>query len=273
MARLRDGPVTTRELGGARAGRQGWWNWSEAKIAIELLYQKGEVVCTNRRGWRRVYDLPERAIPAALLAADLPDRECFDALVESSARAMGVATFQDLAEHNRLTFRFHAGAATARKLLRESIEKCGLVPVQVEGWSEQAWLHPSFEAVEARAVEHEPVLLSPFDSLLWDRRRAERLFGFQYRIEAYTPKEQRVDGYFVMALMAGAAMVGRADPVRKGAELLVAKVSLDDAGYAPAAGHALRRAAAWVGCTSIAIGSVSPIAAAPALAEELASQP
>jgi uncharacterized protein YcaQ len=259
LARLRDeGPLTTKELGGAKASAE-WWDWSEAKVGIEWLLDIGEVVCVERRGWRRVYDLAERAVPADLFAAEPGDLACLERLVARAGRALGVATRADLADHHRLK----------GEQVDAVIEASGLVRVDVEGWGAPAWADP--EALEAPVRgRHRTTLLSPFDSLVWDRRRTSRVFGFDHRLEAYVPAPKRQHGYFAMPLLAGGRLVGRVDPKREGTTLHARQVSLERAAVDHAAA-ALREAAAWVGCDAVSVGRVDPPALAAPLRAALAA--
>jgi uncharacterized protein YcaQ len=251
--RLRaDGALTTKEIGGAKAGGE-WWDWSEAKIAIEWLLDVGEVACVERRGWRRVYDLAERAIPADLLREEPSDAACLERLVAHAGRALGVATRADLADYHRLRL----------DDVDAVLEATGLVPVTVAGWDATAWADP--EALEKPVRgRHRTTLLSPFDSLVWDRRRTRRVFGFDHRLEAYVPAAKREHGYFAMPLVAGGRLAGRVDPKREGRTLHARQVSLEPRAVERMAA-ALREAAEWVGCDAVALGTVVPREAAPAL--------
>lgn len=247
--RLRvDGPVTAGDLGGAKKGGP-WWDWSGAKIAVEFLLDTGEVVCTRRTGWRRVYDLPERALPADVLAADtLDDAACFRALVAQAGIALGVATVGDLADYPRIS----------RAQVAAALPEAGLVPVQVEGWKDQAWADPVALAQLAARGRHRTTLLSPFDSLVWDRARTRRVFGFSHALEAYKPAAQREHGYFAMPLLAGGRLLGRVDPKRDGDTLVAKQVSLDSARAVEPMAAALVEAASWVGCALVRVERVSP---------------
>jgi uncharacterized protein len=259
LARLRaDGPLTTKELGGAKAGGE-WWDWSEAKVAVEWLLDIGEVVCVERRGWRRVYDLAERAIPAELLREEPSDEACLERLVAHAGRVLGVATRGDLADYHRLK----------GEQVDAVLEATGLVPVTVEGWDAPAWADPAAleEPVRGR---NRTTLLSPFDSLIWDRKRTRRVFGFEHRIEAYVPAPKREHGYYAMPLLAGGRLAGRADPKRDGATLHARRVSVEPRAV-ERMGRALREAAEWVGCDAVALGEVVPRSAAPALRAALAA--
>jgi uncharacterized protein YcaQ len=240
------GPQTSTQLGGAKNGGP-WWDWSETKIAVEWLLDTGEVVCTERRGWKRVYDLAERAVPDALLHDDIDDAECMRRLVAQAGAAMGVATRADLADYHRLK-----GEQVAAV-----IDSTGLVPVEVEGWSKPAWADPTALASEPRG-RHRTTLLSPFDSLIWDRPRTERIFGFTHRLEAYTPKPKRIHGYFAMPLLAGGKLVGRVDPAREGRTLVARQVSLDGPKAVQPAADAIAEAAGWVGCVEARVERVLP---------------
>ncbi|WP_370419530.1 winged helix-turn-helix domain-containing protein [Streptomyces sp. QH1-20] len=243
--RLRaDGPLTATELGGAKNGGE-WYDWSETKIAVEWLLDTGEVVCTRRRGWKRVYDLAERAVPDALLHDDIDDIECTRRLVTQAGAAMGVATRADLADYHRLK----------GDQVDAVIADTGLVPVEVAGWSKPAWADPAALAAESssKGGRHRTTLLSPFDSLIWDRPRTERIFGFTHRLEAYVPKPKRVHGYFAMPLLAGGRLLGRVDPAREGTTLVARQVSLDGPKAVAPMARALREAAEWVGCDTVRI--------------------
>lgn len=192
----------------------------------------------QRRGWKRVYDLAERAVPDTLLHDDIDDTECVRRLVAQAGAAMGVATRADLADYHRLK-----GEQVAAVL-----DSTGLVPVEVEGWGKPAWADPAALAAPPRG-RHRTTLLSPFDSLIWDRPRTERIFGFTHRLEAYTPKPKRVHGYFAMPLLAGGRLLGRVDPAREGQTLVARQVTLDGPKAVQPAADALTEAAGWVGCT------------------------
>ena len=247
-----DGPLTSTELGGAKNGGP-WWDWSETKIAVEWLLDTGDVVCTRRRGWKRVYDLADRAVPDTLLHDDLSDTECLRHLVAQAGTALGVATRGDLADYHRLK----------TEQVDAVIEDAGLVPVEVQGWTTgrrtatpggaaQAWADPAAVSSAPRG-RHRTTLLSPFDSLIWDRARTQRIFGFTHRLEAYVPKPQRIHGYFAMPLLAGGKLVGRVDPAREGHTLIARQVSVSGPKAIAPMAQALREAAEWVGCDTIRV--------------------
>ncbi|MFF4581649.1 winged helix-turn-helix domain-containing protein [Streptomyces sp. NPDC001389] len=258
LDRLRaEGPLTSSGLGGAKNGGE-WFEWSETKIAVEWLLDTGEVVCTERRGWKRVYDLAERAVPDALFHDDLDDRECLRRLVALAGRSLGVGTRADIADYHRLKGEeFDAVVADS-----------GLVPVEVEGWGKPAWAHPGALASEPRG-RHRTTLLSPFDSLVWDRPRTERIFGFTHRLEAYVPKPRRIHGYFAMPLLAGGRLQGRVDPGREGRTLVARQLSLTTPKAAGAMALALREAAEWVGCDAVRVERARDAAEAAAVTAEL----
>ncbi|WP_182876936.1 winged helix-turn-helix domain-containing protein [Microbispora sp. H10670] len=256
-----DGPLTTADIGGAKNGGP-WWDWSDTKIAIEWLLDIGEVVCTRRVGWRRVYELAERAVPAELLGRDLSDAECVTRLTGIAGRALGVATRADLADFTRVR-----GAHAA--LLDEALLSgaAGLVPVRVSGWPARrgagaggpnAWADPAALDGEPRG-RHRTTPLSPFDSLIWERARAERVFGLNHRLEAYVPRDKRVHGYFAMPVLAGGRIIGRVDPAREGTTLVARQVGFEPgarARDAEAMSDALWEAASWVGCTGVRVERV-----------------
>lgn len=255
------GPVTTGDVGGAKRGGE-WWDWSDAKIGLEWLLDVGEVVVTRRVGWRRTYDLAERAIPAELFHDDLDDDACAALLVAAGARLMGVGTAGDIADVHRLP-----KSAVARHA-----HDVGLVPVSVPGWP-AAWATPEALAWLASAGRdrNRTTLLSPFDPLVWFRDRAERIFGMRHRIEAYTPAHKRVHGYFAMPVLHRGRLVARVDPKREGRTLVARRVTFESmtAGAVDGTARALREAAEWVGCDTVEVGEVNPPGMAPALRSAL----
>lgn len=252
-----EGPLTATELGGAKNGGE-WWDWSESKVAVERALMYGEVVCTERRGWKRVYDLAERALPEAVLHDDLDDAECLRRLVALAGRSLGVGTRADIADYHRLKGeQFDAVVADS-----------GLVPVTVRGWAKPAWADPAALASEPRG-RHRTTLLSPFDSLIWERARTERLFGFTHRLEAYVPKAKRIHGYFAMPLLAGGRLLGRVDPAREGSTLVARQVSLEGRKAVVPMAEALAEAASWVGCTDVRLERVDAPELRGPLAQEI----
>jgi uncharacterized protein len=261
LARLRsEGPLTANELGGAKNGGP-WWDWSETKIAAEWLLDIGELVCRERRGFARVYDLAERAIPTELLQQDWSDEECAVRLVAAAGRSLGVATEADLAKYHGLS----------RRLVRKVLPLSGLTEVSVAGWVQSAYADPiALNGVGTR-MRGRTVLLSPFDSLIWYRERLERLFGLRHRLEAYTPKEQRIYGYFAMPVLDGTRLVGLVDPGRRGEVLVAKQVTLLRPDAAAPVARALAEAASWVGCTECEVERVEPASARSAVLAEVAA--
>ncbi|MER6570880.1 crosslink repair DNA glycosylase YcaQ family protein [Streptomyces sp. NPDC001093] len=251
-----EGPLTSTELGGAKR-TSDWWDWSGTKVAVERALMYGEVVCVERRGWKRVYDLAERAVPDPLLHDELDDTECLRRLVRLAGESLGVGTRADIADYHRLK----------GEQVDAVIADSGLVPVEVEGWGKPAWADPAALSAPPRG-RHRTTLLSPFDSLIWERARTERIFGFTHRLEAYVPKPKRVHGYFAMPVLAGGRLVGRVDPAREGRTLVARQVTLDGPKAVPAVAQALIEAATWVNCTDVRVEQVD----APGLREPLARE-
>jgi uncharacterized protein YcaQ len=250
-ARLRaEGPLTANELGGAKKGGP-WWDWSEIKIAAEWLLDIGELVCRQRRGFQRVYDLAERAVPPELLAQELSDEECAVRLTAAAGRALGVGTEADIAVYHGLP----------RPLVRRTLPSTQLIPVAVEGWKQPAFAHPGALAALGTRAQGRNVLLSPFDSLLWYRERVERLFGVRHRLEAYTPKEKRIFGYFAMPVLAGTRLVGLVDPGRRGDVLVAKQVTFLRPNAARSVARSLREAASWIDSTEVVVERLEPEAA------------
>ena len=254
------GPLTARELGGAKKGSQ-WWDWSEVKIAAEWLLDIGVVVSRERRGFERVYDLAERVIEPELRHVQLDDEACAVELVESAGRAMGVATIADLAA-------YHGMRST---MVRDVVSSTSLRPGRVEGWRDVAYLSTTAEEGLTPGLRGRSVLLSPFDSLLWDRARLERLFGLAYRLEAYVPAKKRVVGYFAMPVLSGDRLVGLVDPKRNGSTLHARHVVVHEPRAMNQIAGALHEAAAWVKCERVVVDRVTPDSLGPALLGALAA--
>lgn len=225
-----DGPQATSDFE-AHKGQSGWWEWSDTKRALEWLFWAGHITTATRRGsFERVYDLTERVLPAAVTALPTPsDTEAHKALIERAASAHGIATSRELRDY------FRQPPEAARQAIHELAEEGILVPVDVPGWR-RAWLHRDARRprrIDARA------LLAPFDPLIWERDRTERLFGFHYRIEIYVPAEKRRHGYYVLPFLLGDRLVARVDlkADRRQQRLLVQSVHLeaDAPGHAPEA--------------------------------------
>jgi uncharacterized protein len=286
LARIRaEGPLTATELGGAKKGGP-WWDWSDTKIAVEWLLDTGDVICARRVGWRRVYDLPERVLPDDLLGTELTAAQCLTRLAQVTARALGVVTHTDLSDYQRISF----GRAELRQAsgltAAGAAEAAGLVPVEiaagrgvgaVRAWADPVVVPPGApdQATPAGPVQargrHRTTLLSPFDSLVWDRKRTLRLFGFEHSLEAYVPRHKRVHGYFTMPLLAGGRLVGRVDPAREGRTLIARKLSLDKPAAAEHMAQALVEAASWVGCDAVRLEQVEPAQLEPRLRSALAA--
>jgi uncharacterized protein YcaQ len=191
-----------------------------------------------------------------------------------------VATHADLVDYHRLTSFVTKGKHA--NLVADAALAAGLVPVTIAGpgivagsRNSTAWADPAALAEESAGHRgrHRVTLLSPFDSLVWDRKRTLRMFGFQHSLEAYVPKHKRVHGYFSMPLLAGGQLVGRVDPAREGRTLIARKVSLERASAAEPMARALREAATWVGCDEVRLEQIEPAAHAPRLTAALTAQP
>ena len=250
-----EGGLTTTDLGGGR-NSSDWWDWSETKSTVEWMLVTGEVTCTKRVGWRRVYSLSEKSIPKKHFY-DLPDDEAIYQLLLDAMRSLGVGTMKDIFDVHRLK-----KSATLAKAWNRFIENNDIISFQVPSWTDTYY---AFKTVIENQVTSKPnnaVLLSPFDSLVWHRPRLEEVFGMEYRIEAYTPKDQRYYGYFAMPVLVGDEIVARVDPKRNGKTLTINRVVFESlkptesqiAGVA----KAILRATKWVACDHVEIVDVIP---------------
>jgi uncharacterized protein YcaQ len=205
LAQVREqGPVAVGDIDGRVRNKGTWWDWDDAKMALEALFDRGVVGVTRRdRDWARLYDLIERVIPADVMAVEPPpEHEARRQLLMLAARSLGVGTAADLCDYYRPFL------SNSKPIVAELVADGSLVPVEVDGWSKPAFLHP--DAAAPRRVTGR-ALLSPFDSLVWFRDRTERLFDFSYRIEIYTPKPKRIYGYYVLPFLLDGQLVGRVD--------------------------------------------------------------
>jgi len=253
------GPLASRELAepGQRTGP--WWGWHDGKTALEYLFWTGDVTAAGRQSnFERVYDIPERAIPKAVL--DLPTPSEPDAireLMRRSAAALGVASEADLRDYFRLP------VEASKRAIRELAEDGAIVPASVEGWRMDAWLHK--DAAQPRRATP-TALLSPFDPIVWERGRAERLFGFRYRIEIYTPAPQRTYGYYVLPFLHRGKLTARVClKADRAASTLRANSAHIESGYhagetAEAMAEELRRLAGWLGLERIAVADRGDLA-------------
>lgn len=248
-----EGPMAAADFENG-SSKSGWWEWSHTKHALEWLFWSGKITTATRRGsFARLYDLPERVLPKAILDLPTPNAASAQrALIERGARALGVATAADLRDYYRLKPEEadHAIAAQAEAGI--------LVPVRVEGWSQRTWMHR--EARLPRRVRG-AALLAPFDPLVWERSRAERLFGFRYRIEIYVPQEKRIHGYYVLPFLMDEALVARVDlkADRQAGILLAHRAILERCAPAETVERLaieLDRMAAWLGLDAVRVGEI-----------------
>ncbi|PZX19084.1 hypothetical protein LX81_00784 [Palleronia aestuarii] len=216
------GPVSARELGGdGGGGSSGWWNWHPSKTALEFLWRSGRLAICHRRGFQKLYDLPERVIPPEVRAARPDDAEIVDWAMSEALERVGFATSGELAAFFEIATRDEA-----REWCAEALARGRIVEVDVEctggarrrGFTTEGLLD---RAATLPAPSSRVRILSPFDPALRDRARAERLFGFRYRIEIFVPEAKRRYGYYVFPVMQGDRVIGRIDARRDGSEIAV----------------------------------------------------
>jgi hypothetical protein len=228
------------------------WAWSRPKLVLEWLLATGRVAVAQRRGFERCYDLPERVMPREVLEAPTPPpEEAVESLLLESAQALGIGTATDLADY------FRVRPVAARPRIARLVEDGRLREVRVEGWKDAAFV-PGDARLAPRAVPA-CALLSPFDSLVFDRRRVERMFGFRYRIEIYVPAAKRRHGYYVLPFLQDEALRARVDlkADRAGGRLLVRAAHLEAGERAGAVAEALAieldAMAGWLGLDRVVV--------------------
>jgi uncharacterized protein YcaQ len=250
------GPLGAGELANGGKSKGSWWGWSQGKEILEWLFWIGDVTTARRRNFERLYDLTERVLPESVRTAPVPSREQAQReLIMIGARAMGVATARDLRDY----FRLPAKEAAAR--VAELVEAGKLLPVTVEGWKQQGYLHHEAKIPRAANVADVAALLSPFDSLIWERQRTERLFDFHFRLEIYTPLHKRLHGYYVLPLLVGDRLVARVDlKADRQSGVLQVKGGSVEPGVEPRRvieplARELSELAAWLGLERFAVAS------------------
>jgi uncharacterized protein YcaQ len=256
------GPLSARDLAhhdGPRDKKGPWWDWSNVKAALEYLFFTGAITSARRQRFERLYDVPERVLPKSVI--DTPTPSTDDAqreLIRVAARSLGVATEPDLRDYFRLP------SAESKLRVAELVEAGDLLPVDVEGWGAPAYLDP--EARVPRSVDA-TALIGPFDPLIWFRPRAERVFGFRYRIEIYVPKPKRVHGYYVLPFLLGDRLVARVDlKADRAAGALLVQAAHAEPGAPPETAAALRgeltSMASWLGLERVEVVKRGDLAAA-----------
>ncbi len=247
------GPLTASQLDDPRRSDGEWWDRrSLGRQALEWLFERGQVIGWRQPNFERVYDLPERVIPARILAMPSPTRDLAQKqLLCIAARAHGVGTARDLADYFRIK------PTEAKPRLNELVESGDLVAIRVDGWRDEAFILPNAQPRQPTRID--AALLTPFDSLIWERARTKRLFNFEYKIEIYTPKDKRTYGYFVLPMLLGDQLVARFDlkADRKSSQLLVrashGESGIDQGAVAEAAALELQRLATWLGLERIVV--------------------
>lgn len=261
------GPLAASAIEHEANRRAGpWWGWSDVKIGLETLFRWGEVFSAGRSRFERRYGLAEQVLPAGAADHDMPEADAVRELTRRAAVALGVATADDLADYFRLR---NAQTLPAIRDLEEAGE---LTRVAVDSWSKPAWMHR--DARLPRQLQA-AALLSPFDPVVWYRPRTERLFGFHYRIEIYTPADKRIFGYYTLPLLLGERLVGRID-LKSDRQAGVLRVQsawsepLAPADTAERAAPLLFEAAAWQGLQAIEVAPRGDLA--PRLAQVVAAR-
>ena len=265
------GPLAAGELSIGGKSKGPWWGWSDGKEALELLFWQGRLAIAGRRNFARLYDVPERVFPKAVLeCAPMTPQDAKKALLVRAARAMGVGTAKDIAQYfhietwwDRQSANGRREPATLQTLFDELVEEGRLERASVETWPKPAYVVPGAKiprSIDARAI------VSPFDPVLWERKWTKAVFGFDYQIEIYVPAPKRIHGYYVLPFVMGDRFAARADlkADRKTSTLLVhaayVEPGCDPGAVAAALADELRSMAAWLSLGKFAVGSKGNLA-------------
>jgi uncharacterized protein YcaQ len=259
------GPVRSADFVRETGSGNGWWDWKPEKRHLEVLFAIGQLMVAERRNFHRVYDLTERVLPGWDDARDLPPAHIVTTeVLRRTCRALGAARADWVADYYRLPRRPY------RDELHALADAGELIPVQVEGWKQDTFVHRDFapmldDAASGKLASTVTTVLSPFDPVVWDRKRAAELFDFDYAIECYTPAAKRKYGYFVLPLLSRGKLVGRVDAKAHRALRVFELKSLHiepgvrlSARLAGDLRRALQRCADWHGTPQLAITSAPP---------------
>jgi uncharacterized protein YcaQ len=214
-----NGPMTTGQFETEANVRKGsWWGWSDLKEALEYMFLVGDLVSGGRNSFKRLYALPEQVLPQHILDHTPSDADAKKKLFLQAARAIGVGTYTDIADWHRMS------PTTNKKFFAELVEAGELLEVRVDGWAQPGYVNAatSLEGLDTKTPGARTTILSPFDPVCWKRDRIERMFGFEYRIEIYTPEPKRQFGYYTLPILHNRDLVGRIDlkSDRQGRKLL-----------------------------------------------------
>ncbi len=263
LARVREqGPVRSSDFERNDGKAGGWWEWKPEKRSLEVLFTAGELMIARRHNFQRIYDLAERVHPewhdGRMPTLDAVRRD----FVLRAVRALGLAKAAWIPDYHR-TRRPHPDPA-------QLAEQGLLLRGRVEGWSEPVYIHPEHaelarQAMGGKLAPRSSSLLSPFDPIVWDRRRALELFGFDYRLESYTPAEKRRYGYFTLPILRRGALVGRVDAKahRKAGEFELRSIHLEPGvrtseRLVDDVAGAVQRCAGWHGCPRVSVKQAVP---------------
>ncbi len=251
LKRLEDtGPLSSRAFNERGSGK-GMWDWHEGKTGLEYLFWTGQITTHSRVGFERMYDLTDRVIPAGVLNQPVPGtEESHRELLKFSAKALGVATESDLRDYFRLS------AADVKPRIPELVENGDLIPVKVENWTQPAYVTPDLRLPRKMSAS---TVLTPFDPIVWERKRTQRLFDFEYRIEIYVPAHKRKFGYYVLPFLLDERLAARLD-LKADREAGTLKVlgsycepDLDTSFVAERLAPELERFAQWLGLNDVSI--------------------
>ncbi|HMC54334.1 MAG TPA: crosslink repair DNA glycosylase YcaQ family protein [Gemmatimonadaceae bacterium] len=267
------GPLGASEISIAGKSKGPWWGWSEGKVAVELLFRAGRLAIAGRRNFERLYDVPERVFPKAVLEAPaIEPREARKQLFVRATRAMGIGTARDIAQYfhvdawwDRMIVKGRRKPANLQGLFDELVEERRLQEVRVEGWKRPGYMIPG---AKIPASVHARAIVSPFDPLMWERRWTKSIFDFDYQIEIYVPAPKRVYGYYVLPFLLGDRFAARVDlkADRKTSTLIVHAAWIEEGRdareVASELAEELRAVAAWLSLEQVKVAGKGDLARA-----------
>ncbi len=280
----KNGPTQSASLGTRKKGSNGWWDWKAEKRALEYLFTVGRLMVAYREGFQKYYDLPERVLPSGQDSEPMTDEQVADFVVQTTLGSLGLASYEDIKVYlGRMPARvLWKGSRTAIEGYLDSLRQDGVVEeVSVTGLGNRYFvLGKNHEAlvnpINIQLDKEAAIILSPFDNILRERHRPRKIWGFEYKLEAYTPAAKRIYGYYMLPILDGHELVGRMDAKRHRDEgMLEVKVlhfekdRASDSSLVERVANGIMNFMQFQGCSRVKIGAAHPRTAKRSLMQHL----